>query len=238
MTKPLRVYIGWDQRDALSFEVCKASLLAHASVDVEVIALRDWQLRAKGLYWRHYEVDGRGQMWDGRDGKPFSTNFSYTRFCVPLLEDYGSEPVVFCDPDTLWRADIAELMGLAGDGAVACVKHDHRPHEREKMTGNIQTSYPRKNWSSLMVMRPGRCEGLTKYAVNNMTKDWLHGFCWLDDKAIVGLPGAWNWLEGYSSPDIEPQIVHFTRGTPDLPGYEDVAYAEEFWAAQPNPPAS
>ncbi len=233
----LRVYIGWDQRDLQAFEVCKASLLAHASIPVEVIALKDWELRAKGVYWRAYQVDGRGQMWDARDGKPFSTNFSYTRFCVPLLEDFGLDPVVFCDADMLWRADVAELLELAGDAAVACVKHDHRPPEREKMTGNIQTVYARKNWSSLMVMRPSLCSGLTPYAVNNMPKEWLHGFCWLDDAAIKGLPGAWNWLCGWSSPDIDPKIVHYTRGAPDITGVEGLAdysnepFADEWRAA-------
>ncbi|MFQ6016781.1 MAG: hypothetical protein ACE5KF_01170 [Kiloniellaceae bacterium] len=224
----LRVYIGWDQRDALAYEVCRYSLLAHASIPVEIIALKDWELRARGLYWRAYRVDPRGQMWDERDGKPFSTDFSYTRFCVPLLEDYGDEPVVFCDPDMLWLADIAELLDLAGEAALACVKHAHRPPEPTKMTGNIQTVYDRKNWSSLMVLRPGRCTGLTPYAVNNMPRDWLHGICWLADDEIAGVPEAWNWLEGWSAPGIDPKVVHFTRGTPDMPGHENAAYAEEW----------
>ncbi len=234
MTKPLRVYVGWDQRDALSFEVCKASLLDHASIPVEIIALKDWELRAKGVYWRPYNVDERGQMWDARDGKPFSTNFSYSRFCVPLLEDFGSEPVLFCDPDMLWRADIAELLELAGDAPVACVQHDHRPPEREKMTGNLQIVYARKNWSSLMVLRPSACAGLTKYAVNNMPKEWLHGFCWLEDEEqIKGLHEEWNYLVGYNSLDevANPKIVHFTLGTPDLPAYADSEYSEEWWAS-------
>jgi len=226
-----RVYIGWDQRGALAFEVCRHTLLEHASIPLEVVALKDWELRARGLYWRPYQVDERGQMWDARDGKPFSTNFSYTRFCVPLLEDYGPGPVVFCDADMLWRADVAELVALAGSAPLACVKHQHRPPEREKMTGTIQTVYARKNWSSLMVIRPGRCAALTPYAVNNMPRDWLHGLCWIDESSLKGLPEAWNWLEGWSDPGITPKVVHFTRGTPDMAGHEDAAYAEDWRAA-------
>jgi hypothetical protein len=227
----LKVYIGWDQRDALAFEVCRHTLLEHASIPLDIVALKDWELRAKGLYWRPYQVDERGQMWDARDGKPFSTNFSYTRFCVPLLEDYGPGPVVFCDADMLWRADVAELVALAGPAPLACVKHQHRPPEREKMIGNIQTVYARKNWSSLMVMRPGRCAGLTPYAVNNMPRDWLHGFRWIDEASLKGLPEAWNWLEGWSDPGLTPKVVHFTRGTPDMAGHEHAAYAEDWRAA-------
>ena len=227
----LRVYIGWDPRDIAAFAVCQASLLHHASIPVEIVALKDWELRARGLYWRPYHVDERGQMWDARDGKPFSTAFSYTRFCVPLLEDYGAAPVVFCDADMLWRADVAELVELAGDAAVACVKHQHRPPEREKMGGLIQTVYARKNWSSLMVLRPGRCPGLTPYAVNNMPRDWLHGLCWIDEAAVRALPEVWNWLEGWSDPELDPKVVHFTRGTPDMPGCEEAAYAADWWGA-------
>jgi hypothetical protein len=225
---PLRVYIGWDQRDIAAFEVCRRSLLRHASGPVEVLALKDWELRAKGFYWRPYSVDERGQMWDGRDGRPFSTGFSYTRFCIPLLEDFGREPVVFCDADMLWRADVADLVEAAGDAAVACVKHQHRPPERDKMAGLIQTVYPRKNWSSLMVLRPGRCAGLTPYAVNNRSGAWLHGLHWIDEESIRGLPESWNWLEGWSDPAVEAKVAHFTRGTPDMAGCDSAAYAEEW----------
>jgi hypothetical protein len=43
MSRPLRVYIGWDQRDALAYEVCERSLRKNASGPVEVIALKDWE---------------------------------------------------------------------------------------------------------------------------------------------------------------------------------------------------
>jgi hypothetical protein len=224
----LRVYIGWDQRDALAYEVCRASLKRHASAPLEIIPLKDWELRAKGIYWRGYHVDPKGQMWDSRDDKPFSTNFSYTRFCVPILEDFGDVPVVFCDADMLWRADVVQLVAQLGAGAVACVKHDHRARETVKMTGNIQRRYACKNWSSLMVLRPSRCQALTPYAVNNQSRDWLHGFCWIEDEKIVALPEAWNWLDGWSDPRIDPKVVHFTRGTPDMVGYEDTAYANDW----------
>lgn len=227
----LCVYIGWDARGIDAFEVCRRSLLDHASIPVEVRALKDWELRAQGLYWRPYQVDERGQMWDARDGKPFSTAFSYTRFCVPLLEDYSAQPAVYCDADMLWRADVAELLELAGDAAVACVKHEHRPPERDKMAGRMQCLYPRKNWSSLMVLRPGLCAGLTPYAVNNRSGAWLHGLRWVADDAIRGLPEAWNWLEGWSDPGIEPKLVHFTRGTPDMAECEPVPYADAWRAA-------
>ncbi len=229
--QPLRVYVGWDPRDALAYEVCVRSLKRHASIPVEVIPLKDWQLRRRRLYWRAYRIDGDGQMWDQRSGRPISTAFSLTRFCVPALQGYEGGWVLFSDPDMLWRADVAELVGLAQDDkALMCVKHDHRPDQATKMDGVLQTAYARKNWSSLMLINAWRNRGLTKYRINNASKEWLHRLCWLEDKEIGGLPEAWNWLEGWSAPEIDPKAVHFTRGTPDMPGHEDSAYADA-WRA-------
>lgn len=228
----MKVYIGWDPRDAQAYEKCKRSLLKNTKSEVEVHRLVDWDLRQKKVYWRPYYVDGTGQKHDGIDGKPFSTEFSFTRFCVPVLEDYRDEWVVFCDADMLWVADVMDLMELVDPTkAVMCVKHNHKPPETVKMGGAIQTLYPRKNWSSLMVMNPSRCTNLTKYVVNNMDGSWLHAMCWLEDDQIGGLPEEWNWLEGWSKPDIKPKIIHHTRGTPDMDGCEDVMYAKEWWAA-------
>lgn len=227
----LRIYIGWDPRGAQAFEVAAYSIRKHASIPVEIIALKDWELRAKGIYHREYNVDQRGQMWDTRDGSPFSTSFSYTRYCVPMIEGYGEEQVVFMESDMMLRADIADLMKAAGPAALACVKHDHRPNEMSKITNTIQRRYERKNWSSVMVMRPSACEGLTFYAVNNMNRDWLHQMCWMDEAKIKGLPTEFNWLCGWSDPDIDPKIVHFTRGTPDITGIEGLAdYSNEPFA--------
>ena len=129
----LKVYIGWDQRGALAFEVCRHTLLAQASIPIEVVALKDWELRARGVYWRPYQVDERGQMWDARDGKPFSTESSFTRFCVPAMCEYADEWVLFMDADMLVTADIAELFAFAGDKALYCVQHEHSPPESVKM---------------------------------------------------------------------------------------------------------
>ena len=158
----IRVYIGWDPRDAVAFEVCRKTLLDRSSIPLTIIPLKDWELRRKGVYWRPYRVDERGQRWDDRDGKPFSTDFSFTRFCIPLLEEYKSGPVLFCDPDMLWRTDVAELFDLYDPAkAVQCVQHDHRPPETEKGVG-LQTVYHRKNWSSMMLLNPAKCEHLTQ----------------------------------------------------------------------------
>lgn len=228
---PFRVYIGYDPRDDLAYRACVNSLLAHASVPVEPIPIRIHEVRQLGHFYRPYFVDDKGNMWDEQDRRTFSTEFSYTRFTVPLLEGFGDEWVMFLDADMLWREDVANLLELIEpDKGVMCVKHDHKPSEVVKGTG-IQQQYARKNWSSVMLLRPSLCGQLTRYAVNRMSRDWLHGMVWMPDEKIGGLPERWNWLEGWSDPGIDPAIVHYTIGAPDFPNREneEVPYEDEWW---------
>jgi len=233
----VRVYVGWDQRDAQALKVCCQSLMDHASVPVDIIPLTDFDLRKRGLFTRTYHtrhdpVTNTLQKIDDGDGKPFSTDFSFTRFAVPELENFGSDWVLFCDPDILWRADIAELWEqIERDKSLCCVKHDFTPENMYKMDGVRQTRYFRKAWSSLMAIRPDRCRMMNRRALNTSRGAWLHSLAWAgSDEEIGGLNEEWNWLAGHSSPAIDPSVVHFTSGTPDMEGHDDEPYADE-WRA-------
>ena len=228
----LRVFVGYDPREALAYQVCVASLRARSSIRLEVMPLVQAHLRALGLYRRPEERRGT-QAWDTISRAPVSTEFALTRFLVPRLAGFGGW-ALFCDCDFLWRDDVAALRDLAEpEKAVLLVKHEHRPSEAVKMDGQLQTPYRRKNWSSLMLLNcahRAHRDGLTDAAINSWPGRDLHAFRWLDDEAIGDLPLAWNWLEGVSDPAIAPRAVHYTRGTPNLPGHEEAAYAEAWWA--------
>lgn len=225
----LRVYIGWDPRDEMAFRACVASLRAHSSIPLEIIPLRDHELRARGLYWRSYHVEPSGQMIDDREQRPFSTQFSFTRFAIPLL-DSGDDWALFCDADMFWRADVAQLLALAADDKdLMCVQHLHEPPETVKMDGVEQLRYLRKNWSSLFLLRPGKCP-ISRYTLNTGTGIFLHGFLWVPQDRIGALPESWNWLEGWSAREISPDVVHYTRGVPNMLG-NHLPFAEEWWAA-------
>jgi len=234
----MKIYIGWDPRDITAAEVCVKSLQKHASSPLDIEYLKEHELRKKGLYWREYRVttgdDGGTQYHDMRDGRPFSTQFSFTRFLIPALENFDGEWACFMDPDFMWRADFNELFEECRrqaeedpEKAIFCVKHDHRPPETSKMDGVKQSLYARKNWSSLYLCRPWKCRILSKYQVNKMAGGHLHGFLGFTDDEIGGVDEKWNWLEGWSSDDIDPAAVHFTRGTPDMIGA--CQYADEWW---------
>jgi hypothetical protein len=232
----MRVYIGWDWRDDTAYRVAARSLKRHASVPVEIVPLVESEIRKAGIFRRTYHTrhdpeTNTLQKIDDIDGKPFSTEFSFTRFAVPLLEGMGSgsDWVLFTDPDVLWRADIAELIAaIDPDAAVCCVKHRHDPVETHKMDGVLQTRYPRKNWSSVMAIQPDRCPRMTVELLNTAKGSYLHALGWVDDRMIGSLPEEWNWLAGHSSPAIDPKLVHFTEGTPDMEGHGAQPCADEW----------
>ena len=213
---PLRVYVGWDRREEIAYDVCRHSLIARASVPMDVRPLQLDDLRARGLYTRS-------------DDPLASTEFTYSRFLVPHIAGYAGW-ALFCDCDFLWLADIADLVALADDRyALMCVHHDHRPNEPTKMDGAAQTRYPRKNWSSLVLYNCGHPANrvLTPEVVNRESGAFLHRFQWLDDSQIGAVPETWNWLEGWcAKPAIGvPNAVHFTRGGPWFDNWREVDYA-------------
>ncbi len=213
------IYVGWDSREDIAYQVCRHSLLQRASIPVAIEPLRLPDLRARGLYWR--------------DEDPLSsTEFTFSRFLVPALCQYQGW-ALFCDCDFLWLGDIAELVEQFDDRfAVMCVQHDYRPTETVKMDGKPQSVYPRKNWSSLVAYNCGHPANatLSVEAVNARTGAYLHRFQWLDDDLIGALDETWNWLEGWSQKPKSgaPNVVHYTRGGPWFENWQDVDYAKEW----------
>ena len=228
---PLRIFIGYDPRERAAYDVCVQSLLDHASVPLSIEPLDERRLRHAGLYRREWTYED-GQYYDTQDQKPFSTWFSFTRFLTPSLCQWRGI-ALFCDCDFLWRSDVAELFALHDPSfAVQVVKHDHRPEETVKMEGQAQTRYLRKNWSSMVLWNcrhPGNLL-LTPNKVNTERGQWLHSFSWLEPSEIGNIPVGWNYLVGTntSKDDANPDAVHFTAGTPTMPGREHDEYAREW----------
>ncbi len=230
------IYIGYDPREADAYAVARGSLLRHLSEPISVHGLVLAQLQCDGLYTRPIERIA-GRLFDVKSRRPdysgaMSTEFALSRFLVPHLAQTGW--ALFMDCDMLVRRDVAQLFALADPSkAVMCVQHDYMPSHREKMDGQIQTPYGRKNWSSLMLFNcdhPANA-GLTLDLVNNATGKDLHQFCWLEDSHIGALPATWNFLVGESQWDADAAVVHFTSGVPSMTGYEKVAYADEWRAS-------
>lgn len=228
----MRVFLGWDPREEIAYRVARASIRRHASVKVDVQPLVLANLRTKGIYTRNTTWrDGR--LWDVVSEASMSTEFAISRFF--MLHLAGTEGwALFADSDILLRHDIADLFAMADDRyAVMVVQHPTIDAHGVKMDGQVQTSYGRKNWSSVMLWNlahPAH-RGLTLDMLNKAPGRDLHRFCWLQDSEIGALPATWNWLEGYSAPIPDPALVHMTRGGPWFPEWRGVAYGQE-WLAE------
>jgi hypothetical protein len=213
----LNVFIGYDPREAVAFHTLAHSILRRASIPVSIAPLVQTQL--KGLYTRPR-------------GPTESTEFSLTRFLVPALSGFRGWSI-FMDCDMLCRVDIAELAAHAedqADKAVLVCKHDYVPKTERKFLNQVQTKYPRKNWSSLMIFSNERCRALTPQYVNSAPGLDLHRFVWTDDRAIGALPLEWNWLVGEYDFNARAKIIHYTLGGPYFEEYRGCDYAEEWFA--------
>ena len=215
----INFFIGYDAKEDIAYRVCKYSLLKRSSTNIKVTSLKLDELISKNLYTRM--VDPLA-----------STQFTYSRFLVPKLMNYNGW-AVFCDCDFIFLDDVANLTkNLDKKKAVYCVQHDYTPKEKHKMDGQKQTIYPRKNWSSFIVFNCSHpsTKKLTVENVNSETGAYLHQFKWCKDEEIGSLDERWNWLEGWTSNhnDLKPFAVHYTRGGPWFPEWQDVEFANEW----------
>ena len=213
---PVRVFIGYDTREAAAFSVLGHSIHARASCPVSITPVRLSELA--GVF--------------AREVNPLqSTQFSFSRFLTPYLCGFEGW-AIFMDCDMLVLDDIARLWALRDERyAVQVVKHVHVPKEETKFLGAVQTKYEKKNWSSVMLMNCSRCTVLTPDYVNRASGLELHQFKWLEGDHLIGaLPPAWNHLVGYDAPRRDASLVHFTIGGPYFQEYRDCEYAAEWFA--------
>lgn len=216
MSKDLKVFIGWDSREDIAYQVCRHSILRHTKAQIPVIPIKLPDLRDKGIYTR--DVDQRA-----------STEFSLTRFLTPFLAGENGWSI-FVDCDFVFTRDVTSILeGLDPSKAVYVVKHDYEPNHTTKMDGQVQTTYPRKNWSSFILFNNAhpKVRELTPDVVNSQTPAYLHRFAWLDDEDIGALDLEWNFLVGeYPKPAKLPMCVHYTNGGPWFENWQDVDFAD------------
>lgn len=202
----IKIFCGFDEREALGYAVFCHSVIRRATQPVEFIPLSSM-------------------------GLPEGTNaFTVSRFLVPWLCGFKGH-AIFCDAsDMLMQGDIAELDSLFNpDYAVQVVKHpDYRTRHKTKYRGTSMecpnSDYPRKNWASVMLIN---CEHpdwqfATPEYLEAAPLKWLLQFGFTDEVGEV--PPDWNRLVDEGQP--EGNIVHWTAGIPGFPAYADAPFAE------------
>ena len=214
--KTLKIFIGYDPKEAVAFHVLSHSLLERSSKPISIVPINLGNL--KNLYSRQH---------DQRQ----SNEFSFSRFLVPYLCDYEGFGV-YMDCDMLALGDISTVLeDIDEKHAVSVVQHDYESKVKVKYLGNKQYSYPRKNWSSFIVWN---CAHASNNVVNpgfigEAEAATLHRFLWLKDKEIGELAVKWNWLVGeYDNPKEDIKVLHWTLGGPYFNDYSNTEFSDEW----------
>ncbi len=235
----IHLFIGHDHREADATAVATYSAKQFSSTPLTPRLLDHMHLRRQQYFDRPWRIDEGGVMWDERDGKPFSTQFSHSRFLTPLLarDEDLSGWALFTDCDVMFLGDVNDLLKSAdASKTVMVVKHNYQPKSAVKMDGQPQASYNKKLWSAVMLWNLASKKLPTIEMVNHADGSFLHSFGWLDDSDIGELDEGWHWLPGHS-PTSERAIaretegfgthinlVHFTTGIPGMADREPTGF--------------
>ena len=211
----INIFVGYDTKEKMAFNVLSYSILKNSSQPIAITPI--YLENIKDTFVRE-----RNSL--------SSTEFSFSRFIIPHLMNYQGW-ALFMDCDMLMQADIAELWRLRDDKyAVQVCKHDYIPKSQTKFLGQTQTVYPKKNWSSFMLMNCKKCTTLTPDYVNKASGLELHQYKWLESEDLIGdLPLEWNWLADEYEYKTGVKNIHYTEGGPWFSDYNRCDYSQEWW---------
>ncbi len=211
----IKVFIGYDKKEAVAFHTLIHSILQHSTVPVSIVPLALNNL--KGIYNRPLN-------------EKRSTDFTFSRFFIPFLCNYEGW-AIFIDSDMLFQADINDLWSLRNDDfSVQVVKHDYTPKVKTKFLNNEQLVYPKKNWSSVILFNCSKCKALSLEYLQNASGLELHQFKWLEEEDQIGeLPIEWNYLVGEYPFIKNVKNLHFTLGGPYFEDYLKSDYSEHWY---------
>lgn len=205
--KPLRVFIGYDSRQPVAFNIAQASIWRHCSrpVSITPLVLSTLPIERKGL-----------------------TEFSMSRYLVPWLCNFEGH-ALFIDGDTLCMGDIAELPWDT-EHAVSLVKHD-------SVIKNGKAVDVRFERPSVMLFDCEKCTALTPDFVQTGDPhkfNWTTNIGWLPREwnHLVGYDPPAGSIYGGADGRWETagaaKLAHFTMGLPIFPETKDDEYAAEY----------
>jgi len=214
--KSIRIFIGHDSRYPEASKVCRQSMLKFWP-EAKITYLDKSVLKKNGMYGRE-DVEGE------------STEFSFTRFYIPLMMNYSGY-ALFCDNDFLWRVDPREVSRYIANQPISVVKHKDYVAKSNKMDGIVNKTYPKKNWSSLMLFNCDMLKNkLSKEYLDKATPSQLHEFKFLNEKSVGEIPKRYNMLVGIDEITKEnARAIHYTEGGPWFDEYKDAELSEEWW---------
>lgn len=237
MRDTIKVFIGADERMRTAAYVCEASILSNTRLVPEIMALYQSDMRKAGLYRRPYTLSATGDYVDMLDGLTVTRADCLLRFFAPLLCGHDGW-AVYLDSDTLVLNDLTHMLDAARrkpGKALYCVKQTY-PHvsgARSKYNGHAQTVYPRKLWTSVMLIDCSHpyWRTLTPAEINTRPIVDLLSLSDLPDAAIGSLDSAWHVISGVTGSVATPYIIHYTHGGAWVRGMldADIPYIDRWW---------
>jgi hypothetical protein len=215
MPETIRVFIGFDPRQPVAYQVLAHSIWARCSVPVSITRLT----------LSHFAPFTRRGL----------TEFTYSRFLVPWLSEYRGVSV-FLDSDILCLGDMAALVALCTHEPVLEPRPQHRTATNtERLSGPpavwvVPHAGPRAfERASMMVFNSSRCKTLTPEWVQNAANNPFVLESWAEK--VAPLPPEWNHLVGYDALNPAAKLVHYTMGIPCWPETRDCEFSTQ-WQAE------
>lgn len=209
----INLFLGYDQREAIGFQVFCHSVIKNTTKPVAITPLASLG----------FEMG--------------SNAFTFSRFLVPYLMGFGGH-AIFCDAsDMLALGDMQELNKLYDKSkAVQVVKHPaYKSSSARKYIGTEmecdQSNYERKNWASIMLINSGHSAwfGMTPKFVETCDKLELLQLRYFEDKEIGELPPEWNVLVDEGQSDDNAKILHWTQGIPSFAHYKNARRSKDWF---------
>lgn len=123
------------------------------------------------------------------------TEFSFSRFLVPWLCGFRGW-ALFLDSDIIAYDDICKLWDLADPTKAVMVADGVPGFER----------------AAVMMFNCAHPDNLDLTPIKIASMQGLHTISWT--KEIGFFPESWNHCVGYSEPNEQPSLIHYTQGNP------------------------
>lgn len=213
------IFVGFDPREAVAYHVFCQSVLERTKEEVSFTPISGEQ----------------------RDA---TNRFSHERWGIPARQGFRGW-AIYAECDMLARAPLDELWAPRhSDYDVMVAQHDYQTKHPVKYWGQPNEDYPRKNWSSLMLINcaaavwqriPMLSPGPSIQDLHRFSPIFPHGGRQAEGFAterVGALPLEWNWLVGEYEHNPDAKLVHFTIGGPYFDAYRNCHYADEWRATR------
>jgi hypothetical protein len=118
------------------------------------------------------------------------------------------------------------MLEYLGDNDIAVVKHPEYTSTITKMNGIENKTYPRKNWSSLIIYNCSKLKHLNKEYLDQASASDLHELRWTD--TIGEIPRTYNCLVGHYGCN-NAKALHYTNGGPWFKEYKNSEKSTAWW---------